>query len=155
MGLARKARGNVQKTFQLNITTFFYFFREAVQKALPMPLYDPNYAEGKNMSIYWIYLFIAIALDVVGTIFLKYADGFTKVLPSSIVIISYALSLYLFTIVVQKIEIGTAYAVWSGLGTVFVVGLGVYLFEEHIDWTKAGYIALVLIGVMGLNLSEG
>ncbi|MFT7433157.1 MAG: small multidrug resistance pump [Alphaproteobacteria bacterium] len=106
------------------------------------------------MVIYWLYLFGAILLEVVGTTCIKFSEGFTKALPTAIVIITYILSSYLLSLSVRKIDVSTAYAIWAGLGIVCISIIGIYLFEDGMDWVKAAFIALILIGVVGLNLTE-
>ena|SRR5436190_11119232 len=93
----------------------------------------------------WTYLSVAIASEVVGTVFLRYTDGFTNPLPSVLVIATYAASLWLTALALRQLEISLAYAVWSGIGT---AAMG-----ETVNALKLASIALVIGGVIGLNLS--
>lgn len=99
------------------------------------------------------YLTIAILLDVFGTIALKMSNGMTRLGPSALMAIFYILSVFAFAYALEKVEIGVAYALWTGLATVAVVGVGIFYFNEPADAIKIMSIALVIIGVIGINLS--
>ena len=101
----------------------------------------------------WIYLAAAIASEVVGTVFLRYTDGFTNPLPSTLVVATYALSLWLTALALRQLEISLAYAVWSGIGTAAVAVIGMAAMGETVNALKLASIALVIGGVIGLNLS--
>jgi small multidrug resistance pump len=98
-------------------------------------------------------LAIAIAIEVCATISLRYSDGFTKPLPSAIVVAGYGLSFYLLALVLRDISVSTAYAVWSGAGTAAVAIIGMALLGEPATALKAGSILLIVVGVIALNLS--
>jgi small multidrug resistance pump len=98
-------------------------------------------------------LAIAIAVEVGATISLRYSDGFTKPLPSAIVVAGYAISFYLLALVLRDISVSTAYAVWSGAGTAAVALIGMALLGEPANAVKLGAIALIIAGVIALNLS--
>lgn len=101
----------------------------------------------------WIYLAAAIATEVVGTVFLRFTDGFTKPLPSVLVIATYALSLWLTALALRQLEISLAYAVWAGVGTAAVAVIGMAALGESVNALKLASIVLVIGGVVGLNLS--
>jgi small multidrug resistance pump len=101
----------------------------------------------------WIYLAAAIATEVVGTVFLRYTDGFTKPLLSTLVVVTYALSLWLTALALKQLEISLAYAVWAGVGTAAVAVIGMAALGESVNALKLASIALVIGGVVGLNLS--
>ena len=96
----------------------------------------------------WIYLSAAIASEVVGTVFLNYTDGLTTPAPSVLVLATYAASLWL-----TALEISLAYAVWAGVGTAAVAVIGMAALGESVNALKLASIALVIGGVIGLNLS--
>jgi small multidrug resistance pump len=98
-------------------------------------------------------LAIAIAVEVGATISLRYSDGFTKPLPSAIVVAGYVLSFYLLALVLRDISVSTAYAVWAGAGTAAVAIIGMALLGEPATAMKLGAIALIVAGVIALNLS--
>jgi small multidrug resistance pump len=101
----------------------------------------------------WIYLSAAIATEVVGTVFLRSTDGFTKPLPSLVVIVTYMLSLWLTALALKGLEISLAYAVWAGVGTAAIAIIGMSAMGETVNALKLASIALVIGGVIGLNLS--
>jgi small multidrug resistance pump len=101
----------------------------------------------------WIYLSAAIASEVVGTVFLRYTDGFTRPAPTVFVIATYAVSLWLTALALRQLEISLAYAVWAGVGTAAVAVIGMAALGESVNALKLASIALVISGVVGLNLS--
>lgn len=102
----------------------------------------------------WILLALTIVSEVVGTIHLRLSDGFSKPVPSVIVVLCYGLAFWGLSVVMRRIEIGITYAVWSGVGTVLTAALGIVLFKESIGWIKALGIALIVMGVVLLNLAS-
>jgi small multidrug resistance pump len=98
-------------------------------------------------------LALAIAIEVGATISLRYSDGFTKPLPSAIVVVGYALSFWLLAQVLKDISVSTAYAVWSGAGTAAVALIGIAILGEPANAIKLGSILLIVTGVIALNLS--
>lgn len=98
------------------------------------------------------YLLLAIAVEVVGTTALRLTEGFTKPLPSLVVVIAYIVAFYLMSQALKNIPIGIAYAIWSGIGTIGIVGLGLVLFREKLDFTSLIGIAFIIIGVVLLNM---
>jgi small multidrug resistance pump len=101
----------------------------------------------------WIYLSAAIATEVIGTVFLRFTDGFTRPVPSILVIVTYAASLWLTALALRQLEISLAYAVWAGVGTAAVAVIGMATLGESVNALKLASIALVIGGVVGLNLS--
>jgi small multidrug resistance pump len=101
----------------------------------------------------WIYLAAAIATEVVGTVFLRYTDGFTRPAPSILVLVTYAGSLWLTALALKQLEVSLAYAVWAGVGTAAVAIIGMTMLGESVNALKLASIALVISGVVGLNLS--
>jgi small multidrug resistance pump len=101
----------------------------------------------------WIYLSAAIATEVIGTVFLRFTDGFTRPAPSILVLATYAASLWLTALALRQLEISLAYAVWAGVGTAAVAVIGMAMLGESVNALKLASIALVIGGVVGLNLS--
>jgi small multidrug resistance pump len=101
----------------------------------------------------WIYLAAAIATEVIGTVFLRFTDGFTRPAPSILVLTTYAASLWLTALALRELEISLAYAVWAGVGTAAVAVIGMAAMGETVNALKLASIALVIGGVVGLNLS--
>lgn len=102
----------------------------------------------------WLYLLIAIILEVVGTTCMKLSDGFARIIPSVLVGVFYLASMGMMIMAVKALEIGTVYAIWSGLGTAIITGIGIAYFGESFSLLKAGSIALIILGVVGLQLSN-
>lgn len=103
---------------------------------------------------YWFLLGCAIALEVAGTTSMKLSYGFTKLLPSIFVFLFYAASFAAFSFALKKIDISIAYAIWSGIGTTLIALIGILYFRETITVIKSISILLIIIGVIGLNLSN-
>lgn len=101
----------------------------------------------------WFWLFFAIFCEVIGTTSLKLSVGFSKLIPSLSTAFFYALSFYSLSQALKFMDIGVAYSIWSGLGTAIVAIIGVYLFGEAYCTLKVLSILLIIIGVVGLNLS--
>jgi len=100
----------------------------------------------------WLYLTGAILLEVAGTSCMKLSEGFSRLIPSVLIFIFYALSFVGLTIALKKIDVGIAYAVWAGIGTALIAVIGVLYFEETLTLVKALSILLIILGVVGLNL---
>jgi small multidrug resistance pump len=103
----------------------------------------------------WIYLVLAILLEVTGTTCMKLSEGFTKILPSILLFVFYILSFVMLTLALRKIDVSVAYAVWSGVGTALIATIGVLWFKEPATALKLISLGLVIVGVVGLNLSGG
>jgi quaternary ammonium compound-resistance protein SugE len=101
----------------------------------------------------WIMLAAAGALEIVWAIGLKYADGFTKPVPSAITISAMVASMWLLAQAARTLPIGTAYAVWTGIGAVGAALLGMMLFSESANAMRLGCIALIVIGIVGLKVA--
>ncbi|UFJ39828.1 multidrug efflux SMR transporter [Brevibacillus humidisoli] len=100
----------------------------------------------------WFYLILAIVLEVAGTTSMKMSQGFTKVFPSLLMFFFYAASLVSLTVALKYIEVGVAYAIWSGVGTALIAVLGILIFKESATLLKIGSLVLIILGVIGLNL---
>ena len=100
----------------------------------------------------WIYLLLAGLFEVGFAIGLKYTDGFTRLWPSVATVITAAISLWLLTQALRTIPVGTAYAVWTGIGAVGVATLGIVLFSDSASPARLACIALIIAGVVGLKL---
>ncbi|GAA1003319.1 ligand-binding protein SH3 [Streptomyces sp. F-3] len=94
----------------------------------------------------------AIAAEVAATTAMKYSDGFSRLGPSAVTLLGYALSFWLLAQTLRTVAIGTAYAIWAGVGTAAVAALGLVLFGEDLNLAKAVGILLIIGGVVVLNL---
>jgi quaternary ammonium compound-resistance protein SugE len=100
----------------------------------------------------WLYLFIAGLFEVGWAIGLKYTEGFTRLMPSALTLASMAVSLGLLGLALKELPVGTAYAVWTGIGTVGTAGLGVVLLGEPATALRLACIGLIVAGIIGLKL---
>ena len=100
------------------------------------------------------YLAAAIALEICGTTSLKLADGFTRLGPTAVVVFCYVASFTLLSLALRGIELSIAYALWSGIGTAVVAAIGILWFGESAGSWKLVCLALIVLGVAGLHLSE-
>ncbi len=98
-------------------------------------------------------LVVAIAIEVVSTALLPRTEGFRNVPWSVAVVAGYGVSIWLLSVVVERMSVSVAYAIWSGLGTALVAAIGVMFLGEHLTAAKAGFLAMIVVGVVGLNLS--
>lgn len=102
----------------------------------------------------WIWLLLAGAAEIVFAASLKYNEGFTKLYPSLVTVVSGGASFYLLMLAIKILPVGTAYAVWTGIGAVGAAILGMVLFKESTDVWRLLSIALVVAGIVGLKLSH-
>ena len=102
----------------------------------------------------WLYLFAAGAFEVAWAIGLKYTEGFTRLWPTVLTGVALVASMALLAAAVRDLPIGTAYAVWTGIGAVGTAALGVVLFDEPAGAARALCIALIVAGILGLKLTS-
>ncbi|MCB2124439.1 MAG: quaternary ammonium compound efflux SMR transporter SugE [Albidovulum sp.] len=103
----------------------------------------------------WFYLLLAGLMEVGWAIGLKYTDGFTRFWPSLLTAIAIAASMVFLALALRTLPMGTAYAVWTGIGTIGTVALGILLFNEPSDVLRLASIGLILAGILGLKLVSG
>ncbi|REA56494.1 QacE family quaternary ammonium compound efflux SMR transporter [Dyadobacter luteus] len=99
----------------------------------------------------YVFLSLAIVLEVIGSSFMKASDGFTKLLPSTIFVIAYLSCFYFLSLALKTIPLGIAYAIWAGLGIVLTVGVSVVIFKQKIDMAAIIGIAFIVAGVVIMN----
>ena len=100
----------------------------------------------------WLYLVLAVAAETVGTSALKASDGFTRLGPSILVPLAYAISFYLLAIVLRSVPVGVAYAIWSGLGVVLIAIIGRVAFGERLDAAALIGMALIVAGIVVMQV---
>jgi small multidrug resistance pump len=100
-----------------------------------------------------VLLMIAIVIEVVSTALLPKADGFTNPGWSGVVLLGYAVSIWLLTVVVRTVPVSVAYAIWSGVGTAVVAVVGYLFLGEQLSPVKVVSLAMIVGGVVGLNLA--
>jgi quaternary ammonium compound-resistance protein SugE len=104
--------------------------------------------------IAWLLLFAAGCSEIVFAVSLKYNAGFTRLWPSVFTLVFGAGSLYMLVLAIKTLPLGTAYAVWTGMGAVGVATIGILLFKESADWIRLTSIMLIIIGIVGLKLTN-
>lgn len=100
----------------------------------------------------WIYLVIAGLFECGWAVGLKYTEGFTKLVPSLLTLSGSVISFWLLSVAMKTIPVGTAYAVWTGIGAVGVAILGMVLFDDSRDILRVICLLLIIIGIVGLKL---
>lgn len=102
----------------------------------------------------WVFLAAAIACEVAATTFMKLSDSLTKWVWVAPMLAGYLLALGGLALALRHIEVGIAYAVWAGAGTLLIAAIGIYFFGEGTSPLKLTSMALVVAGVVGLNLAD-
>ena len=102
----------------------------------------------------WMILTLGIIFEVLGTICMKYAEGFTKLIPSILVFVFYGISLASLVLVLEKMQVSIAYAIWASAGTALIAIIGIVFFQESISITKILSITLIILGILGLELFD-
>lgn len=103
----------------------------------------------------WVLLAIAILTEVIATASLKASDGFTRLIPSVVVVIGYGVSFYALALTMRSLPVGVIYAIWSGLGIVLVTLIGWFVFKQQLSMPTLLGIGLIIMGVVIMNLSPG
>lgn len=101
----------------------------------------------------WFLLFLAGLFEIGWAVGLKYTDGFTRPMPTILTVISMVISVVLLGLAVKTLPMGTAYAVWTGIGTVGTVLLGIWLLGDAATFVRLACIGLIVAGIAGLKLT--
>jgi small multidrug resistance pump len=104
--------------------------------------------------MYWLYLAIGIVFEVLGTISMKYAEGFTKLIPSILAFLFYGISLIALVFVLKKFQVSVTYAIWASVGTALIAIIGIIWFKESVSLIKILSILLIILGILGLELFD-
>jgi len=107
-----------------------------------------------EVTVGWILLFLGILTELAGSTCMKLSSGFTRLYPSVFVFVFYGISFTVFIFALKHFDLSFAYAIWAGLGIMFVSALGMIFFKEHVNWLKIVSIFIIVIGVVTLNISE-
>ena len=102
----------------------------------------------------WIYLLIAGIFEVVWAIGLKYSHGFTRLFPSLVTLGGMIISFYLLALATKNLPIGTAYAIWTGIGALGTAIFGIIMFSEPINMYRLFFLSLILVGIIGLKITS-
>lgn len=105
------------------------------------------------MTSAWLILLVAGLLEICWSVGLKYTEGFTKLVPSIFTLTTLAASMWLLAKAAQTLPIGTAYAVWVGIGAVGAGILGIILFKEPVSFPRLAFMALLVISIIGLKVT--
>jgi len=100
----------------------------------------------------WIYLLIAGVLEITWAVAMKMSNGFTVLIPSIITGVGYISSAVFLAIALRQLPLGTAYAMWTGMGILGTTLLGVFLFREKLSVLQLIYVILIVVGITGLKL---
>lgn len=103
--------------------------------------------------MHWFILFIAGLFEVGWAVGLKYTEGFTRPIPSILTVIAMVISMFLLGLSMKHLPLGTAYAIWTGIGAIGTVFLGIILFHDPVTVFRMVSIALILCGLIGLKIS--
>ena len=105
--------------------------------------------------MYWLYLALGIVFEVLGTICMKLAEGFTKLVPSVLVFVFYGLALASLVLVLKKMgEISVVYAIWASAGTALIAVIGIIWFKDPVSPAKVISLVLIILGILGLELFD-
>ena len=104
------------------------------------------------MPTTYLLLVLAILAETIGTTALQASQQFTRIMPSVVVVVAYALSFYLLALVLKTIPVGIAYAIWSGLGIVFIALIGLTVFGQRLDLPAVIGMAMILGGILVIHL---
>ena len=115
-------------------------------------IHATRFNERRTVNQYWIALLVAAGLEVVWAIGLKHTEGFTRFWPSVGTVLAMVASMYLLARAAAGLPIGTAYAVWTGIGAVGTALLGILVLNESRDWVRLVCIGLIVMGVVGLKV---
>lgn len=102
----------------------------------------------------WLILSAGILFEVLGTICMKYAEGFTKLWPSIFVFVFYGISLASLVFVLEKMQVSIAYAIWASAGTALIALIGILFFQETVSVAKIVSISFIILGIIGLELFD-
>ncbi len=108
----------------------------------------------KGTIMHWLYLSLAILFEVGGTVSLKMSNGFSVLGPSVVVVVFYGISILFLALVLKTMDVGTAYAIWAGVGTALVVIVGIFYFDEPATILRLFFLGMIIAGVVGLHLAE-
>jgi len=99
----------------------------------------------------WLYLFLAIIGEVVATSSLKDAHGFTKIVPLIVVMVGYSVTFFFLSLTFKEMSIGIVYAIWSGVGIVFITAIGYYRYGEKMDTPALVGMGFIIVGIVIMN----
>jgi small multidrug resistance pump len=105
--------------------------------------------------MHWLYLLFAILFEITGTTCMKLSHGFTRPVPAALMVAFYVIRFSFLTLALKTMDLSIAYAIWAGLGTALIALIGIVWFREPLTVIKLVSLALVVAGIVGLNLAGG
>lgn len=108
--------------------------------------------KGRRME--WVYLLIAGVFEIAWAVGMKYTDGFTRLWPTVLTILGMIASVFFLALAVQKIPLGTGYAIWTGIGAVGTTILGIALFAESLSGPRLVFISIIVLCIIGLKMTS-
>jgi quaternary ammonium compound-resistance protein SugE len=114
----------------------------------------PSFGE-TAVEMSWYLLFLAGLFEIGWAIGLKYSDGLTEPLPTLGTVVAIVVSFVLLAQAIKNLPVGTAYAVWTGIGAVGTATLGIVLFDEPATLTRIAFLGVIVVGIVGLHLTSG
>ena len=103
----------------------------------------------------WYLLVVAGLFEIAWAVGLEYSDGLSKPMPTAATVLALVVSMVLLARAVENLPVGTAYAVWTGIGAVGTATLGIFLFDEPADLARVAFIGVIVVGIVGLHVSSG
>lgn len=100
----------------------------------------------------WLFLFIAIVGEVIGTTALKASNGFSKLIPSIVTVIGYSFTFYFLSLALKSIPVGLGYAIWGGVGIILISAIGYFIFKQTMDLPAIIGIILIILGTLIINI---
>lgn len=111
--------------------------------------------KGLNESeLGWLFLGLAIVLELSGTLSMKMSEGFSRLWPSVLMFLFYGISFTCLNYALRYMDMSVAYATWSGIGIVLISGAGAWFFHEKLSVTSMLWMFVIVVGVVGLNMSS-
>ena len=102
--------------------------------------------------MHYVYLLLAVAAETIGTSALQASHQFTRLGPSILVVVAYAISFWLLALALKVMPVGVVYALWSGLGIVFIALIGFWVFGQRLDWPAIFGLALIVAGIVVIQV---
>lgn len=101
----------------------------------------------------WMWLYLAIVMEVAATVCMKLSDGCSRAVPSALMVLFYGISFFPTAMALRRLDVGMAYAVWSAVGTTLITLIGMVLFKEQMSLSKMAALGIIIFGVVMLQLS--
>ncbi len=114
----------------------------------------PSPSRASLVAMHWVLLSIAILFEIAGTTSMKLSDGLTRLWPTIAIFVCYGIAFVFLTLSLKRLDIGVAYAIWSGVGTALIAIIGFLFFKETATLMKVASIGLIILGVIGLKLGQ-